>query len=134
MTRRPPTLAASLAVLCALALSSIAAGATPWRLLGERAVTDRVDHDSIPVTARRGDWTAIQIRVKGVAVQFRSVVVHFANGTRHAVELRDVIPAGGASRVIDLPGADRAIQRIELVYDSQSIRGKQALVRVFGRR
>jgi hypothetical protein len=104
-----------------------------WRLIGERAVTDRVDHDVITVTRTRGQWNAIKIMVHKHAVQFRSVKVIYANGTVQDIELRNVIPAGGESRVIDLRGSDRTIQRIEMVYDAQSL-GGQALVKVFGRR
>jgi hypothetical protein len=122
-------------VLLVLAGLAAAAEAGPlWQLLGERRVTDRVDHDSIRVTAREGDFQALQLRVRGVAVQFRSMTVHFANGTSQAVELREVIRAGDASRVIDLAGGDRVIERVDFVYDAQSVRGRQALVRLFGRR
>jgi len=66
-------------------------------------------------------------------VQFRSMTIHFANGERQEVELRSVIPAGGQSRVIDVEGHDRVIRRVEFTYDSQSVRGRQAVVRLFGR-
>jgi hypothetical protein len=104
-----------------------------WEQLGQRTVTDRLERDVIKVTGQRGNWTAIKIAVSKRAVQFRSVEVVFANGTRQHVKLRDVIPAGGESRVIDLVGDDRVIQRIELRYDAQSL-GGTAKVRVFGRR
>jgi hypothetical protein len=105
----------------------------PWKLLGERTVTDRVDHDVIRVTGKRGQWSAVKLAVRKHAVEFRSVKVFFANGTVQDLEIRRVIPAGGESRVIDLEGDSRTINRIELRYDAQSLGGK-ALVKVFGRR
>lgn len=123
-------------VFSILAGSALQLGAAPrgkWKLLGERTVTDRIDHDVITVTGSRGQWNAIKLVVRKHAVQFRSVKVVFGNGTIQDVELRTVIPAGGESRVIDLNGGHRTIQRIELVYDAQSLGGK-ALVKVFGRR
>jgi len=116
-----------------LALATAALAADDWKLLGTRKVTDRVERDIFPVGARAGEYTAVQVRVQGVAVQFRSLTVHFVNGKRQEVELRDVIPAGGQSRVVDLVGDDRHIRSVELVYDSQSL-GKRATVRVWGRR
>ena len=61
--------------------------------------------------------------------------IHFANGRIQDVGLRDVIPAGGESRVIDLVGGDRVIQHVEFWYDAQTRRrGRGARVLVFGRR
>jgi hypothetical protein len=133
MIRRPAVLA--LAVACmVITLAPAADAARGWKQLGSRKVTDRVDHDSISVTASRGNFTALQVRVKGVAVEFRSMTVHFRNGDRQEVALRRVIPAGGSSRVIDLEGGDRVIRRVDFVYDSQSLRGRSATIRLFGRR
>jgi hypothetical protein len=105
-----------------------------WTLLGERRVSDAVDHDTIPVTSARGDFRKLQFRVLDRAVQFRHVVVHFGNGDRQEIELRDVIPAGGRSRVVDLSGGDRVIRSIELRYDAQALGGRTARVRVFAQR
>ena len=127
---------ATLSVLVALAGAGVAAAKSQpaWLLLGERTVTDAVDHDVIPVTKAEGTYQAIRLKVFERAVQFRRVVIHFGNGTRQEVELRTVIPAGGESRVIDVAGGDRVINRIELVYDAQSLAGHRAVVRVFGKR
>ena len=106
-----------------------------WTLLGERRVTDKLDHDTIAVTAARGDFRHLQLRVFERPVQFHKLVVHFGNGESQELALREVIRAGGHSRVIDLAGHDRVIRSIDLWYDAQSIgRGKGALVRVLGQR
>lgn len=103
-----------------------------WTLLGERHVTDKLDHDTIAVTAARGDFRRIELRVFERPVQFHKVVVHFGDGERQELELREVVKAGGRSRVIDLEGRDRVIRSIDFWYDAQSMGGKGALVRVFG--
>lgn len=108
-------------------------GASDWMLLGERTVTDRVDHDTIAVRFRAGIRN-IKIKVEGQPVEFRDVKVHYGNGDIQDVSLRQVIPAGGWSRVIDLEGQNRDIKKIELWYDAQSLRGKTASVKVFGGR
>lgn len=104
-----------------------------WELLGERTVTDKADHDVLPVTAARGTFRSLKLEVRGRAVQFHSVKIHFGDGETQEVELRDVIPAGGESRVIDVEGRDRVIRSIELRYDAQSLLGKKAVVKVYGR-
>ena len=108
--------------------------AAAWVALGTRSVTDRADHDTIAVTAKRGDFTAIRIDVAGHAVDFQRVVVHFANGADQKLELRETIRAGGSSREIDLEGKDRVIRSIDFWYDAKTFgRGGKATVRVFGR-
>lgn len=125
-----------LTLFAALGLAGVASAKSQpaWLLLGERTVTDAVDHDVIAVTKAGGTYKAIRLEVFERGVQFRCVTIHFGNGTRQEVELRAVIPAGGESRVIDVAGGDRVINRIELVYDAQSLAGHRAVVRVFGRR
>ena len=109
-------------------------GLVGWTLLGERRVTDKLDHDTIAVTAARGDFRRLELRVFERPVQFHKVVIHFGSGESQELELREVIKAGGHSRVIDLEGHDRVIRSIDLWYDAQSMNGKGALVRVFAKR
>jgi len=137
MRRSIASLALLALVLGIVALPTAAAarrGHNGWTLLGERRVTDKLDHDTIVVTAGRGDFRRIELRVLERPVQFHKVVVHFGNGEHQELELRVVIEAGGRSRVIDLEGHDRVIHSIDFWYDAQSLRGKGALVRVFGQR
>jgi hypothetical protein len=127
------TVVVATALFFGAAMTADAARPGRWKLLGKKNVTDRVDRDVIMVTGKRGEWSAMKIVVNKRAVEFRSVKVHYANGSVQDVELRKVIPSGGSSRVIDLKGATRVIKKIELVYDAQSLGGK-AVVKVYGRR
>jgi hypothetical protein len=111
-----------------------AAPAREWVLLGQRAVNDRADHDVIAVTAARGDFKSIKLTVQRAPVDFHRVVVHYGNGTKQELELRNTIPAGGESRLIDLTGNERVINRVEFWYDAKTIRGRRAVVRLFGLR
>lgn len=104
-----------------------------WERIGQATVSDRLDHDVVPVTAAQGSFKAIQLKVQFHAVQFREVKIHFANGETQNVALRTVISAGDESRVIDIEGGDRVIRSIELVYDAQTERGRRARVVIFGR-
>ena len=115
-----------------LAMPSFSQG-RKWTFLGEKLVNDRLDHDIVLVTAKQGDFKSIVIRVKGASVDFKKVVVVYGNGERDEIELRNTIPAGGSSRIIDLKGKERIIREIEFWYDANTIRGRKALVRVFGR-
>ncbi len=120
-------------VLAAMAVPASAAYRGRWTLLGERKVSDKLDHDTILVTGARGRFEHIALRVFDRAVQFHSVKVHYGDGFVQEVELRNVIPADGWSRIIDLAGGRRVIHSIEFWYDAQSL-GGQATVRVFAQR
>jgi hypothetical protein len=105
-----------------------------WEVLGTLTVSDARDHDALAVTAREGTFRSVKLEVLSQAVQFHDLKIHFANGETQDVALRDVIPAGGESRVIDVEGAgDRVIRSIELRYDAQSLAGKKARVRIYGK-
>jgi hypothetical protein len=128
---RSRTVSFTLAVLFALTINTAAVPPQGWALLGDRSVTNRLDHDNIRVTAQRGQFRSIKLQVKNRAVSFHKVIVHFGNGADFEVELRNTIPAGGESRQIDLPGDRRNIRSVDLYYDAKSL-GAPALVRLFG--
>jgi hypothetical protein len=105
-----------------------------WELLGEKAVTDRAETDTLVVTGARGTFRALKLKVLDHGVQFREVTIHFASGATQEVALRSVIPAGGESRAIDVQGrGDRVIRSIVFRYDAQSLGGGNARVQVFGK-
>jgi len=116
----------------------IAAAATVaaanWVFLGERTVTDRLDHDTIVVGSDRGEFSKLKVMVKVHAVDFHRFVIHFGNDQTQEVEGRRTIPAGGETRAIDLAGGRRVIKRIDFWYDAHTLGGKEALVEVFGLR
>lgn len=122
-------------LLTLLATPALANDAEGWTKLGELHVRDRVDRDTLPVGAKKGSFDAVRLRVEGGAVQFHDLEIHFENGDVQDVRLRSVIRRGGTSRVIDLDGGQRAIDKIDFIYDAQTRRrGKGARVEVYGRR
>ena len=105
-----------------------------WVLLGEKTIADKLDHDTIRVTVLKGDFRKIKFRVRRHAVEIYNVVVHYGNGTSDDIKTRQLIPAGGESRVIDLKGGDRVIKKIDFWYETKSLGRERAEVKVFGRR
>jgi hypothetical protein len=103
-----------------------------WEYLGQSHVDGKVDHDKIHVDAR-GGFRAIQLEVRGGAIEFRRVVVHFENGADHQVDIRERIPGGGRTRAIDLPGDRRNIRSVELWYEKANWRARPS-VKLYGRR
>jgi hypothetical protein len=124
-------------VLCLLTFAVVATGtiaAANWVLLGDRTVTDRLDHDTIAVTADRGEFTAVKVEVRRHAVDFHRFVVTYGNGDTDVLEVRRTIPAGGETRSLDFKGGHRVIKRIDFWYDARTLGGKRAVVRALGLR
>ena len=121
-------------LVLAFLVTALPATAEKWVFLGQRHVTDRAERDSIEVTASEGTFDAIRIGVKRSAVRFVRVTVVYGAGTSDDLELRDLIPAGGHSRVLDLRGANRVIKRIDFVYEAKSLGRRGAIVEISGRR
>ncbi len=105
-----------LALLAGLAAAAYAQPGAGWEYLGDAHVDGMQDHDNIKVTASKGEFKSIRLKVEDAAIEFDRVVVHFGNGNTVPIQIRAKIPAGGQSRVIDLPGKERIIESLELWY------------------
>lgn len=105
-----------------------------WVYLGEAHVDGKADHDKIKVTNSEGEFSAIQIKVDFAPIEFNRVVVHYGNGGDDTVEVRDRVPAGGQTRVIDLRGDRRVIQSVEVWYEKARWGSRRPRIRLFGRR
>lgn len=135
--RHHPILVAACALTLAVSPGAAQRRGNPaaeWTLLGTREVTDRLDHDLIPVTSVKGEFQSIKLTVQRAPVDFHRVVVHYGNGRDEAIELRATIRAGGESRSIDLTGNERVIKSVEFWYDARTLRGRRARIRLFGHR
>ena len=107
-------------ILALLIGFSLAASAQPRHgavILGEARVDGGVDHDRIVVTAARGEYRAIRLRVENAPVRFDRVVVHYGNGSSEPISVRHRIQPGDETRAIDLPGARRVIESVEFWYE-----------------
>jgi len=105
----------------------------PWVYLGQAHVDGREDHDKISVN-EGGSFRAIQIGVKGGAIEFYRVLVHFENGADHDVQVRSRIRSGEKTRVIDLPGDRRRIHSVEFWYGKGSWGSSRPWINLWGRR
>ena len=114
--------------------SSFVSGAV-WTMLGSAKVHGAgVDHDVIYVTGSRGDFTAIKLFVVNEGIEFEHVIIHFGNGTQQEAMIRDFIPAGGETKVIDLAGHDRVIYSVVFYYKSNPATKTKGKVELYGRR
>jgi hypothetical protein len=105
------------AMLLVVGLSTTARAQHPgWVLLGERHIDGHMDNDKVDVGKDAGTFRAIQFRVSGGDVHFEKIQVKYLNGTREDIDVRADIPAGGRTRIIDLPGDRRVIESVSMWY------------------
>jgi len=124
---------ARLVLVLAFGLGSVAvAQEGRWEYLGEANVDGGRDHDEIRVTRAKGAFRAIQIKVERGPIEFDRVIVHYSNGSSEPSEIRSVIPAGGQTRVIDLPGERRVVRGVEFYYSRARRFEHKPKVRLFG--
>ncbi len=105
-----------------------------WKIIGERTVNFSSDRDVIRVGGN--DWfEKLKIKVVDAPIHIADFDVYFENGEKFSVNIRENIERGGESRVIDIPGHERRIDRIEFRYRTiGKLRNGKANVIVLGRR
>jgi hypothetical protein len=112
----------------------LSARAANWELLGEKRVGFVADHDVIEVGRSEGRFRKIKIVAHDNDVDLERIKIVYGNGEPEVIDSEIRIHRGGESRVIDLEGYARSIQRVELWYHTQFkhlLRG-EAHVQVFG--
>lgn len=104
-----------------------------WRLIGSVQANFRADHDVIIVKGPFDNFRRIKFKVTDAPLNLHRLVVTYDNGAPDKIDVRQNIPQGGESRVIDLRGiGKRSIRKIEFWYDTKGILNGKADVTVFG--
>lgn len=124
----------SMITIMVVCFSLAASAAGPWTLLGSCKVHGRADYDEIVVTRAQGDFKAIKLFVENEGIDFDRVVVHYGNGATDKIDIRNFVPAGGETRVIDLAGGDRVIRKVVFYYKSNPATSRKGKVLLYGRR
>jgi len=104
-----------------------------WEKLGQRRVNYGLDRDEILVTAREGSFTRLRLKVRRGGINLHRCVVHFRNGDTQSLNIRENIPAGGQTRVLDLQGNRRIITKVVFWYDTKNWSGRRAILELWGR-
>ncbi|MFT3697251.1 MAG: hypothetical protein QM831_29175 [Kofleriaceae bacterium] len=100
--------------------------------LGERFVNGGADHDAIGVGRAEGKWNSIMVVVENAPVEIFDMVVTFGDGERWEPKTRMVFNPNTTSRMIDLPGHNRVIRRVDFRYGNL-VAGAQAKVELWAR-
>ena len=104
-----------------------------WNFIGDKKVNFLIDRDVIHVTGN-DNYRQIKIKVTEGPVHILDMDVYFENGDKFDVSIRNRIPKGGESRIIDLPGGSRSIKKIEFWYETKGFLKGRGRVAVLGKR
>ena len=95
-----------------------------YTYLGERWVNGGLDHDAIAVGRADGRWNSIMIVVENAPVEMYDMIVTFGDGEKFDPKTRLTFGPDSTSRMIDLPGRNRVIRRVDFHYGNIAGDGK----------
>jgi Protein of unknown function (DUF2541) len=104
-----------------------------WEKLGETKVNQSVANDEFSFPSNSPVLTAIKIKSKKGGINLLRCVIHFANGEKKSIELRNDIQPGGESRVINLPGNQSPITRFLFWYGTPQSGDQKAELEIWGK-
>jgi hypothetical protein len=105
-----------------------------WKFIEDKSVSFGVDHDEIHLGKNKDQFRFLKLRVTDGPLRVYNMKVHYDNGDVQEVSLRMLIPMNGESRVINLDGGLRHLQKIEFWYETVGFRDGKARLAVWGRR
>ena len=108
-------------------------GDDKWEKLGEHKVTLDVQSGTFNFPENSPVLSAIKIKSKKGAINLQRCMIYFANGDKKSIELRNDIPPGGESRVIQLPGNKQPVTRFVFWYGSSQTGADKAEIEIWGR-
>ncbi|WGK64235.1 hypothetical protein [Croceiramulus getboli] len=104
-----------------------------WQRLGSRKVNYLLDRDVIKVTRNEGTFTKLKIKVTGGSLNMHRIIVHYGNGTRDVLLVKENFRRGGRTRVLDLRGNQRVIRDVIFYYDTKDRSRRRATVHLYAR-
>jgi hypothetical protein len=114
------------------ALSSPLLARSDWELLGTRKVSLTRQTDVIEVTRRNSRYDALRLEIDNGPLELFNLRVVFTSGESFSPATRINFGEGDQTRIIDLPGQARSIEKIVFDYKGPQRLGA-ATVRIYGR-
>jgi hypothetical protein len=104
-----------------------------WDLLGELVITSESGHERLTVNAAWQDCRTLKLLVFSAAIKVQKLVIHYGSGADRDIDLRLVIPAGGASREIEVGAGDDAVRSLDFWYESPAYGNRRSVVRLLAK-
>ncbi len=98
-----------------------------------RKVNYGVEKDEIAVTAWKGTYRALRLKVEGAPIRLISATIHYGNGTKEKLVINKRIPANSFTRSFDLKGQKRIVKKVSFIYKTVPKAPRKATIRLQGR-
>ena len=103
-----------------------------WRSIGRTVVNFSREKDEIKVLGSN-KFAAIKFKVLGAPIDLISLEVYYANGGKQDIAINSHIKDAGESKVIDLNGGERNLQKVVFIYKTlPNYKNKKARVQLWG--
>jgi hypothetical protein len=104
-----------------------------WKFIGDKWAAYGPDRDVLRVGGKDA-YRQVKLKITDGPLHITDVDIYFENGEKMNVALRNNFRAGQESRVIDLPGGSRRLDRIEFLYSTIGRAKGKARIAVWGKR
>jgi len=104
-----------------------------WEKLGEHTLTLELHSGEFNFPENSPVLSAIKIKSKKGAINLQRCMIHFANGEKTSIELRNDIAPGAESRAINLPGNSKPMTRFVFWYGVSQSGAEKAEIEIWGR-
>lgn len=121
------------AVIALIVFNSFTLQPQGWRFIGDKWAAYGPDRDVLRVGGNDA-FRQIKIKVTNGPLRIDDIDIHFENGEKMNVPLKNAFKAGQESRVIDLPGGVRKLERVEFLYSTIGRSKGRARIAVWGKR
>ena len=118
---------------CSSSKKTPAYSSEKWQKIGEKRVNYTIDHDVLNVTYRDGTFKQLRFGARGGSINVYRCVIHFENGESQEIDLRNTFRKGSKSRIVDLDGSRRLIDKISFWYDTKDYSANKAVVVIWGK-
>lgn len=104
-----------------------------WEFLGKRDVSFGADHDVFRILPRERALHRLLIVVRMNDVELFDVKVSFENGGEFDAKFRGRFLADRDAQIIDLPGGERRVTRVDFRYKSLKQSARRAEIELWGK-
>jgi hypothetical protein len=104
-----------------------------WRVLGTTSAKSAGDHDVLYVKGPYDFFRRLKFKVTDSNIEIDYILVRYDDGgVPERVDVRQNIPQGGESRVIDIKGGKRKLKSVEYWYRDKGFMNGKADLTLFG--
>ena len=107
---------------------------TGWHKIGETTVDLQKERDEVAVIGA-DRFAALKIRVTDAPVELTDLEIYFEDDTRQNVQLRTMMKAGAESRIINIEGGEKDLEKIVFLYKSTAnASDEKASIEIWGKK